>query len=114
MSDAGQPPASRRLWIIPVALAVALVALLGWRHLRIDRSLEPLLPENSEARRAVLFFQDSSFASKAVLWLRLKGDAPVTDLFDAADKAEKQLDPTLVKQMRWTRQWACSTVLPSC
>ncbi len=99
MSDAGPPPASRRLWILPVALAVALIAFLGWRHLRIDSSLEPLLPENSEARRTVLFFRDSSFASKAVLWLRLKGDGPVTDLFDAADKAEKQLDPQLVKQV---------------
>jgi predicted exporter len=99
MSDAGQTPRSRSLWAIAAVLVVALAAAAGWKHLHVDSSLEPLLPENSEARRTVLFFRDSSFASKAVLWFRLTGDAPESVLFDAADKAEKQLDPQLVKQV---------------
>ena len=45
---------------------------VGWLRLRVDSSLEPLLPQNSAARQAVLFLRDSSFSDKIVIWFRLR------------------------------------------
>ena len=64
-----------------------------------DSSLEPLLPEQSEARQAILFFRDSTFADKAILWFRLKGPGTTADLYAAADATEKQLDPHLIDRV---------------
>jgi len=94
--SAARPP-SRWVWIVIAAALV--ISCAGWLRLRVDSSLEPLLPENSQARQTILFLRDSSFADKAVLWLRLKDGAPLSDLFAAADAAEKHLDPNLVKSV---------------
>jgi uncharacterized protein len=89
----------RRLgrWVTICIVAGLVVSCAGWLRLKMDSSLEPLLPENSRARQTILFLRDSSFADKAVLWFRLRGDAPVSDLYAAADDAEKHLDPKLIK-----------------
>jgi len=79
--------------------AVAAVSAVGWTRLRVDSSLEPLLPENSHARQTVLFLRDSSFAANAVLWFRLTGNGSVTDLIAAADATEKRLDPRLITRV---------------
>jgi predicted exporter len=99
------PPAAERVrtrkrWmLIGIALAV-IVSATGWARLKFDNSLEPLLPERSEARQTILFFRDSSFASKAILWFRLRGDSgSLADLYAAADATEKRLDPHLIKRV---------------
>jgi predicted exporter len=91
------PPRNR--WKIVCIIAAVLISAAGWVRIRFDNSLEPLLPQNSEARETILFFRDSSFASKAILWFRLRGDGSPEDLYAAADKIEKHLDPTLIKQV---------------
>jgi predicted exporter len=99
MSDdrsAGRP-LSKGILLCLLVLTAASVA--GFFRLRIDSSLEPLLPEKSEARRTVLFLRDSSFAAKAVLWFRLTGPGSTSDLIAAADETEKRIDPTLIKQV---------------
>lgn len=93
------PPDRRPRWMLPVVMLLVALSTAGWFRLHVDTSLEPLLPENSDARQTVLFLRDSSFASKFVLWFRLTGDAPVSRLFAAADDAEKHLDRTLVKRV---------------
>ena len=90
-------PAKR--WVVICIVAAVVVSCAGWLRLKLDSSLEPLLPENSEARETILFSADSSFADKAVLWFRLRGDGPVSDLFAAADATEKRLDPGLIKSV---------------
>jgi uncharacterized protein len=98
MSDEAGRRRSR--WILISVAAVVVISALGWLRLRIDSSLEPLLPEKSEARQTVLFLRDSSFAAKAVLWFRLRGDGGSTaDLIAAADEVEKRIDPKLIKQV---------------
>ena len=94
--SAARPP-GRWVWICIAAALV--ISCAGWLRLRVDSSLEPLLPENSQARQTILFLRDSSFADKAVLWLRLRDGAPLSDLFAAADAAEKHLDPNLIKSV---------------
>jgi uncharacterized protein len=87
-------------WLKIGILAVVLTSGIGWIRLKFDNSLEPLLPENSQARQTILFLRDSSFADTAVLWFRLKNDtAPISDLFAAADAAQKKLDPQLIKSV---------------
>ena len=86
-------------WMMGLVIAIAAVSVVGWFRLRVDTSLETLLPENSEARQTVLFLSNSSFASKAILWFRLKDGASVDQLFAAADAAEKQVNPQLVKRV---------------
>ncbi|HWE04096.1 MAG TPA: MMPL family transporter [Tepidisphaeraceae bacterium] len=98
MSVSGGDRGSRAIWMGVGILALAL-SVGGWFRLRIDSSLEPLLPENSDARQTVLFLRDSSFASKIVLWFRLRGDGDVSELYAAADEAEKHLDPKLIKRV---------------
>src|ERR1700722_1371798 len=93
-SSAGR---ARKRWMLIGVLAAALVSAAGWLRLRVDNSLEPLLPEHSEARQTILFFRDSSFASKAILWFRLRGQGgSLADLYAAADATEKRLDPKLI------------------
>jgi predicted exporter len=92
----------RRSWgglKIVCLVALAGLSAVGWGRLRIDSSLTPLLPEKSDARRTVLFLRDSTFANQAVLWFRLRGPGSVDQLIAAANAAEKQLDPSLVKRV---------------
>jgi uncharacterized protein len=86
-------------WVAICILAAVVVSCAGWLRLKMDSSLEPLLPENSSARQTILFLRDSSFADKAVLWFRLREGAPVSDLYAAADATEKRLDPRLIKSV---------------
>src|SRR5580692_6281700 len=98
MSDEGSGRRSK--WILFCVVAVVVISGLGWIRLRVDSSLEPLLPEKSQARQTVLFLRDSSFAAKAILWFRLRGDGGSTaDLIAAADEIEKKIDPNLVKRV---------------
>jgi predicted exporter len=84
-------------WLTVGIIAAVLISAAGWFRLRLDNSLEPLLPEHSPARQTILFLRDSSFATKAILWFRLTGNGDITDLYRAADEAEKKLDPNLIK-----------------
>ena len=87
-------------WMILIIAALALLAGIGGARVRIDTSLEPMLPESNEARATVSFLRDSSFASKAVLWVRLTGEGGTTaDLLAAADAVEKKLDPKLITRV---------------
>ncbi len=86
-------------WIVVCILVAAAISAAGWMRLRIDSSLVPLLPQHSQARQTVLFFRDSSFADKVVLWFRLTGSGTLSDLIAAADAAEKRLDPKLISQV---------------
>jgi len=100
MSDDARAGRPLTKWILLCMLIVAGLSVAGWFRLRIDSSLEPLLPEKSEARRTVLFLRDSTFAAKVMLWFRLRGDGGNTaDLIAAADATEKQLDPTLISRV---------------
>jgi predicted exporter len=83
------------IWLV----LLAAVSAAGWMRLRVDTSLEPLLPQNSAARKTVLFLRDSSFTSKGVLWFRLTGDGTLANLVGAADQVEKRLDPKLIKRV---------------
>ncbi len=89
----------RRTWIAPVIILLAILSVGGWIRLRVDSSLEPLLPEKSDARQTVLFLRDSSFASKIILWFRVKGDGSLSQLYAAADEVEKNLDRNLIKRV---------------
>ncbi len=89
--------ARQKRWMIVGIVIAVLVSIAGWFRLRLDNSLEPLLPEHSPARQTILFLRDSSFATKAVLWFRLTGDGDPSDLYRAADEVEKKLDPNLIK-----------------
>jgi predicted exporter len=97
MSVAGSEGRAGKIWMVLGILLIAAMSVVGWFRLRVDSSLEPLLPEKSEARQTVLFLRDSSFASKAILWFRLRGDGSISQLYAAADEAEKHLDPKLIK-----------------
>jgi predicted exporter len=98
-NDAGGGQSRGRWLAILIGLGV-LISAAGWLRLRVDNSLEPLLPENSDARQTILFLRDSSFADKAVLWFRLRDPgAPVADLFVAEDATEKRLDRRLIRQV---------------
>jgi predicted exporter len=99
MSVEGNVGRSRGKWMVICIFALAAVSAVGWLRLRIDSSLEPLLPENSQARQTVLFLRDSSFAANAVLWFRLAGDGTVADLIAAADATEKRLDSHLIARV---------------
>ena len=99
MSADGSDGERPKRWMAIFILAAVLVSVAGWLRLRLDSSLEPLLPENSEARQTILFLRDSSFADKAILWFRLRGDGSVSDLYAAADATEKRLDPHLIKNV---------------
>ncbi|MGA2443560.1 MAG: MMPL family transporter, partial [Tepidisphaeraceae bacterium] len=91
--------AHRNQWtVICIVVAVAISAA-GWMRLRMDNSLETLLPQHSPARQTLLFLRDSSFATKAILWFRLRGNGSVSDLYAAADETEKRLDPQLIKRV---------------
>ncbi|MGD0463269.1 MAG: MMPL family transporter [Tepidisphaeraceae bacterium] len=90
---------SRRKWMAICIFAVAAASAVGWLRLRVDSSLEPLLPEGSQAKQTVLFLRDSSFAANAVLWFRLTGSGSVSDLIAAADATEKRLDPRLINRV---------------
>jgi predicted exporter len=88
----------RRTWMITVMILLAILSIAGWFRLRVDSTIEPLLPEKSEARQTFAFLNSSSFASTFVLWFRLRDGAGTADqLFAAADDVEKHLDPQLVK-----------------
>jgi predicted exporter len=89
--------ANRKRWMAVCILAAVAISAAGWMRLRMDNSLEALLPQNSPARQTLLFLRDSSFATKAILWFRLRGNGKVSDLYAAADEAEKRLDPQLIK-----------------
>jgi len=99
MSDSGSGRLSKRIWVAVGMVAVVAISVAGWTRLRVDSSLEPLLPEHSEARQTVLFLRDSSFASKVILWFRLRDNGSVSDLYAAADEAEKRLDPKLIRRV---------------
>ena len=89
----------RKRWTFICILAAVAISAAGWMRLRLDNSLETLLPQNSPARQTILFLRDSSFATKAILWFRLRGNGSVSDLYAAADQTEKRLDPQLVKRV---------------
>lgn len=99
MSLAGSAGPSKRIWVAAGIVAIIAISVAGWMRLRVDSSLEPLLPEHSEARQTVLFLRDSSFASKVILWFRLRDSGSISDLYQAADLAEKELDPTLIRRV---------------
>jgi predicted exporter len=99
MSIEGKVGQSRGKWMAICIFAVAAISAVGWTRLRVDSSLEPLLPENSQAAQTVLFLRDSSFAANAVLWFRLTGNGSVSDLIAAADATEKRLDPRLINHV---------------
>lgn len=99
MSDEGKLDRPGRKWMVICIVAVAAVSVAGWSRLRIDSSLEPLLPEHNQARQTVLFLRDSTFADKAVLWFQLTGNGSVWDLIAAADATEKRLDPKLITRV---------------
>ncbi|HUB24171.1 MAG TPA: MMPL family transporter, partial [Tepidisphaeraceae bacterium] len=99
MSDDARPGFAARYWRILCIVFAVLISAAGWMRLRIDSSLIPLLPEDSDARRTVLFLRDSSFAAKAILWFRLTGNGTAADLYAAADAAEKMLDPNLITRV---------------
>lgn len=91
----------RRLGCIAVLLVLSII---GWSQVRVDSSLEPLLPGTSDANSMLAFLRDSTFSTKAVLWLRVadekQNDNAADDLallYDAANQIEKKLDPALVK-----------------
>ncbi len=87
---------------LPVFLVVGVVVVLsiaGFFRLQVDSSLEPLLPQSSQARQTLTFLRDSSFASKAILWIRLTGDGTQADLYRAAADVKSKLDPTLIKRV---------------
>jgi uncharacterized protein len=89
-----------RSWSVWLIFLLLGLSVAGWFRLRVDSSLEPLLPEKSEARQTVLFLRDSSFASKIILWFRLKGDGgDLSQLYTAADEVEKRLDPGLITRV---------------
>ena len=86
--------------LVLTILVICLISTAGYFRLRVDTSLEPLLPENSSARRTIIFLRDSSFAAKGVLWFRAQGDADLADLMGASDAAEKQLTASpLIKRI---------------
>lgn len=91
--------ARQRRWMIVGIVAAVAISIAGWCRLRLDNSLEPLLPENSPARQTILFLRDSTFATKAILWFRLTDGGDVSDLYRAADETEKKLDPNLIKRV---------------
>jgi len=93
---AGRP---RGMGLILCIVAILAISGAGWLRLRADSSLEPLLPEHSEARQTILFFRDSTFADKAILWFRLKNGGSTSDLFAAADATEKRLDPHIIDRV---------------
>jgi len=99
MSDDARAGRPLTRWILLCVFVVGAVSVCGWFRLHIDSSLEPLLPEKSEARRTILFLRDSSFAAKAVLWFRLRDGGSTSDLIAAADATEKQLDPKLISRV---------------
>jgi predicted exporter len=85
--------------MVPVMILLAVLSAAGWFRLRVDSTIEPLLPEKSEARRTFTFLNNSSFASTFLLWFRLGDQGTVDQLYAAADNVEKNLDPKLVKQV---------------
>lgn len=89
----------RRKWLIFTILLLCAISAAGYLRLRVDTSLEPLLPEGSQARNTVIFLRDSSFAAKGVLWFRLTGEGDLADLMAASDAAEKKLDKSLIKRV---------------
>lgn len=94
------PPRGHRRLLILCILVVAAISLCGWLRLRVNSGLEPLLPENSAARKSVLFLRDSSFAARAVLWFQLTGNGgSEADLYAAADAVERQIDHSLIKRV---------------
>lgn len=99
MKSEADPRRGWGAWKIVCLIALAGLSAVGWRRLHIDSSLTPLLPEKSDARRTVLFLRDSTFTNQAVLWFRLRGPGSVDQLIAAANAAEKQLDPKLVKRV---------------
>ena len=99
MTSEGRAGRPRRMGLIVCILAIVAISGAGWFRLRADSSLEPLLPEHSEARETILFFRDSTFADKAILWFRLKGNGSPSDLFAAADATEKGLDPHIIDRV---------------
>ena len=72
MSANGSDGRQGKRWVAICILAAVVISCAGWFRLKMDSSLEPLLPENSAARQTILFLRDSSFADKAVLWFRLR------------------------------------------
>lgn len=79
--------------------ALAAVSVVGWTGIRFDSSLEPLLPEGSEARKTVVFLRNAKFADKAVLWFQARDPATMEQLISAARQVEGRLDPTLIKRV---------------
>ena len=100
----GKPALVSRLLCIAVLVGLSIV---GWWNVRVDSSLEPLLPGTSDAAGMLAFLRDSTFSTKAVLWLHLpvneQSENSVRDenedlpkLLDVANQIEAKLDPALV------------------
>lgn len=79
--------------------ALAAVSIVGWIGIRFDSSLEPLLPEGSEARKTIVFLRNANFADKAVLWFQARDQTTMEQLISAARQLESRLDPTLIKRV---------------
>ena len=90
----------RRAKWCAVGVAILMVmSIWGWRSMRLDSSIESLLPEGSEARQAVAFIRESNFADKAVLRFRLRGEGTLDQLIAAADELAVRVDPNLIKRV---------------
>ncbi len=99
MSDEAAPHRPNKKLILICVSAVTILAIAGFFRLRVDSSLEPLLPQNSQARQTIIFLRDSSFASKAILWFRLTDDTgTLATLIAAAEETKKHLNPDLIKR----------------
>jgi len=84
----------------PIAIAIVsfifLASIIGWLHLRVDSSHGTASSRKQRSPPNRAFPADSSFASKVILWLRLKDGVNDTSLlYAAADDVEKRLDPSL-------------------
>lgn len=85
-----------RRWRFAIILLLIIGSIAGYFRLRVDTTLEPMLPASSDARGAYAFLNHSSLASRFFVWIRLTDTGKPDQLFAAADDVEKHLDPELV------------------
>jgi len=100
MADETPAKRPRKRWILSIAFILVALSIAGFFRLQIDSSLEPLLPQDSEARQTIVFLRDSTFASKALLWFKLTDDnATTAQLIAAAEDVKRKLDPSLISRV---------------
>jgi predicted exporter len=79
-----------------IILVLLAASIAGYFRLKVDTTLEPMLPTTSDARGAYAFLNNSSLASRFFVWIRLTDTGKPDQLFAAADDVEKHLDHDLV------------------